>query len=244
MEELDLKELFNMFWSKKWHITIITTIFLIIGIVYTYFFVTPDYQARTTIVLAQSSSAKVANAPVEAETTITTNDLTLNQKLVSTYSELIKSDHICRDVINHLELQKSESALKNSITVSTLKDTDLIEIKVTDAVPEQAKEIAEEIADVFIDKVANGVYHIDNVQVWDEAKVPTGPYNINHTKDMLIFVLVGLVISSVYVLIANMLDITVKSKEDIERKVGIPVLTQIPVCNFDYSVKTSRGGKK
>ena len=243
MEELDLKELFNMFWSKKEHIAIITIICFIIGIIYTYFFVTPDYQARTTIVLAQSS-AKTANTPVESETTITTNDLTLNQKLVSTYSELIKSDHICRDVINHLELKKSETALKNSITVSTLKDTDLIEIKVTDAVPEQAKEIAEEIADVFIDKVANGVYHIDNVQVWDEAKVPTSPYNINHTKDMMIFVLMGLVISSVYVLIANMLDITVKSKEDIERKVEIPVLTQIPVCNFDYSVKPSRGGKK
>ena len=234
-----------MFWSKKWHIAIITTVFLIIGVIYTYFFVKPDYQSRTTIVLAQSSSAaKTSNAPIEAETTITTNDLTLNQKLVSTYSELIKSDHICRDVINHLELAKSESALKNSITVSTLKDTDLIEIKVTDAIPEQAKEIAEEIADVFIDKVANGVYHIDNVQVWDEAKVPGAPYNINHTKDMLIFVLIGLVISSVYVLIANMLDVTVKSKEDIERKIGLPVLTQIPVCNFDYSIKTARGGKK
>ena len=242
MEELDLKELFNMFWSKKLHIAIITAIFLVIGIVYTYAFVTPDYQARTTVVLAQSSAKTAASA--ETETTITTNDLTLNQKLVSTYSELIKSDHIINDVITHLNLNKTASALKSSISVSTLKDTDLIEIRVTDAVPEQAKEIAEEIANVFIDKVANGVYHIDNVQVWDEAKVPTSPYNINHTKDVMIFILVGLVISAVYVLVANMLDTTVKSKEDIENKMGIPVLTQIPVCNFDLSVKISKGGKR
>lgn len=242
MEELDLKELFNMFWSKRIHIAIITAIFLVIGIIYTYVFVTPDYQSRTTVVLAQSSVKTATSA--ETETTITTNDLTLNQKLVSTYSELIKSDHILNDVISHLQLNKTTGALRSSITVSTLKDTDLIEIKVTDAIPEQAKEIAEEIADVFIDKVANGVYHIDNVQVWDEAKVPTGPYNINHTKDALIFILVGLVVSAVYVLVANMLDTTVKSKEDIENKLGIPVLTQIPICNFDYTLKSSKGGRK
>lgn len=242
MEELDLKELFNMFWSKRVHIAIITAIFLIIGIIYTYFFVTPDYQASTTVVLAQSSAK--ATTATETETTITANDLTLNQKLVSTYSELIKSDHIINDVITHLNLNKTSSAVKNSITVSTLKDTDLIQIKVTDAVPEQAKEIAEEIADVFIDKVANGVYHIDNVQVWDKAEVPSTPYNINHKKDVFIFVLVGLVFSAIYVLIANMLDTTVKSKEDIENKLGIAVLTQIPVCNYDYNIKATKGGKK
>lgn len=244
MEELDLKELFNMFWSKKIHIAIITAIFLVIGIIYTYFFVTPDYESKTTIILAQSGG-KAAAAGAEGETdVITTNDLTLNQKLVSTYSELIKSKNISREVIEHLNLNKSESALQSSISVSAVKDTDLIQIKVTDANPNQAKETAEEIADVFIEKVAVGVYHINNVQVWDKAEVPNNPYNINHTKDVLIFILVGLVISAVYVLIANMLDTTVKSKEDIENKVGIPVLTQIPVCDFDYSIKTSKGGKR
>ena len=90
MEELDLKELFNMFWSRKVIIAIITAIFMVIGIIYTFVFVTPDYQSRTTIILAQSAS-KSAGTATEPEATITTNDLTLNQKLVSTYSELIKS---------------------------------------------------------------------------------------------------------------------------------------------------------
>ena len=243
MEELDLKELFNMFWSKKVHIGIITAIFVVIGLVYTFFYVTPDYASKTTIILAQSGT-KAPVAGVEGETdVITTNDLTLNQKLVSTYSELIKSKNISGEVIKHLNLNKSESALLSSITVSAVKDTDLIQIRVTDSDPNQAKEIAEEIADVFIEKVAVGVYHINNVQVWDKAEVPNSPYNINHTKDVLIFILAGLVISAVYVLIANMLDTTVKSKEDIENKIGIPVLTQIPVCDFNYNIKTSKGGK-
>ena len=243
MEELDLKELFNMFWSRKVIIAIITAVFMVIGIIYTYFFVTPDYQSRTTIILAQSAS-KSAGTATEPEATITTNDLTLNQKLVSTYSELIKSKNIVRDVKEHLQLNKSEEAIKNSITVSTVKDTDLIEIKVRDEDPEQAKLIAEEVANVFIDKVADGVYNINNVQVWDKAELNSAPYNINHKKDIAIFILIGLVVSSVYVLIANMLDTTVKSKEDIEDKVGLSVLTTIPVCDFEFNSKSNKGGRK
>ena len=228
------------------HIAIITAIFFVIGIIYTYFFVTPDYQSKTTIILAQSGTkTPTQSTATEVETdVITTNDLTLNQKLVSTYSELIKSKNISSEVIEHLQLNKSESALLSSISVSAVKDTDLIQIKVTDADPNQAKKIAEEIANVFIEKVAIGVYHINNVQVWDKAEVPATPYNINHTKDVLIFIIVGVAISAAYVLIANMLDTTVKSKEDIETKLGLPVLTQIPVCNFECSVKTTKGGKK
>lgn len=237
MEELDLKELFNIFWSRKIYIMIITAIFIVIGIIYSYIFVKPDYQSITTIILAQSSTT-------EQGETITTTDLTLNQKLVSTYSELIRSKTILDDVINQLQLDKTVGTLKSHITVSAVKDTDLIQIRVTDKDPETAKMIASEVANVFIDKVANGVYHINNVQVWDKAEVQNTPYNINHGKDVIIFAFIGIVVSSIYALVANMLDTTVKSKEDIEKRLGLSVLTTIPLCDFDYILKASKGGRR
>lgn len=244
MEELDLKELFNMFWSRKLVIILITAVFIVAGIIYTYMFVTPDYQSKTTVILAQSGTKTSSTSPEQQETTITASDLTLNQKLVSTYSELIKSKNILGEVIQHLKLKLTEDQLKSRITVSTVKDTELIQIRVTDPDPKQAKEIAEEIADVFIDKVVDGFYNIKNVQVWDKAEIDNKPYNINHKKDVIIFALAGMVVSAVYVLIANMLDTTVKNKEDIESKIGMPVLTTIPICNFESSLKTTRGGRR
>ena len=68
MEELDLKELFNIFWSRRVYIAIITAIFFIIGIIYTFIFVTPDYESTTTIILAKSTEA------TEETETITTTD--------------------------------------------------------------------------------------------------------------------------------------------------------------------------
>lgn len=239
MEELDLKELINMFWTRKLQIVIIVAIFLIIGLVYSYLYVSPEYQATTTVILAQS-----ATTTEDGQETITSNDLTLNQKLVSTYSTLIKSDNVLDEVIRNLNIDKTASSLKNNITVSSVDDTDLIQISVTDANPELASRIASEVVNVFIEKVANGVYKINNAQVWDEAETPTTPYNINHTRDLIIFIFAGFVVAAIYVLIANMLDTTVKSKDDIEKKLGLTVLTTIPLCDFDMNINKRKGGRK
>lgn len=242
MEELDLKELLNIFWSRRLYILVIVAIFIVIGVIYSYIFVTPKYQSATTIILAKSSTSSTGN---NSGDTITTTDLTLNQKLVSTYTELIKSKNILSEVISNLKIQKTEADLKNNITVSAVKDTDLIKITVADVKPEVAQRIASEIADIFIEKVANGVYNINNVQVWDKAEVPTSPYNVNHLKDLVIFAFIGVVISVIYALIANMLDTSVKNKEDVEKKIGLSVLTSIPLCDFDTSfTKMSKGGKR
>lgn len=241
MKEIDIKELFTMFWSRRKIIYIIVGIALIIGAIYSFFFVEPKYQATTTIILAQSANNTTAVGEVD---TITTTDLTLNQKLVSTYSELVKSKNILSDVIEQLKIDKTEDQLKKMITVTAVKDTDLIQIAVRDEDAQLATKIAAKIATVFIDKVAIGVYNINNVQVWDKAEVPTAPYNINHAKDLLIFAAIGVVVSAVYVFIANLLDTTVKTKEDIEEKIGLTVLSVIPVCDFDRTTRPSKGGKK
>ena len=241
MEDLDLKEIFNMFWSRKTYIIIITLIFIIIGSLYSYLYVTPRYKAYTTLVLATSSTE-------DTETTtesITTTDISLNNNLVATYSELIKSKTVLRQVISNLGINKSEDTLKNNVSVSAVKSTQLIQINVTDSDPYQAKIIANEVAKVFINEVTAKFYGMNNVHIVDEAEEESLPYNINHTKDIMMFSFIGLVIACIYVLIANMLDTTVKNKEDVERKLGLTVLEMIPNCNFDELPKPiKKGGRR
>ena len=240
MEELDLKELFSMFWAKKIQIALLIAIFIVIGFIYSFVLLEPKYQSTTSILLAGSSSSQDGE-----NTGITSTEMTLNKSLVSTYSELIKSKNILSEVIENLGIDKSEGGLKANISVSEVEDTDLIQISVVDPDPTLAQRIAKEIAIVFIEKVANGVYKINNAQVWDAAEVPEVPYNINHAKDLLIFAVAGFVIACIYVLIANMLDTTVKSKEDIERKLGLTVLTSMPLCDFkNTETRKSKGGRR
>ncbi|CDA16269.1 lipopolysaccharide biosynthesis [Clostridium sp. CAG:571] len=236
MEELDLKQLVNIFWNKRLHVISIVLIFLIIGTVYTFLFVTPKYKSYTSLVLARSESTKENETDTS---TITQTDITLNQKLVSTYSELVKSKNVLREVIKNLNINESEENLKDNITVSAVKDTELIQITVTNYYPDRASDIANEIAKVFTKKVGE-IYNINNVYIVDEAERANTPYNINHIKDIAIFIAIGLIVSVGYVLISNLLDTTVKSAEDIEKELGVVALASIPLLKDD--TKKMKGG--
>ncbi len=241
MEELDLKELFEIFWSKKVQIILIILIFAVIGIIYTMGFVTPEYTSSTTLVLATSNGEN--QSAMNTTNSITTTDITLNSKLVSTYSVLVRSKDVLGQVISNLGIDISWESLKNNVTVSAVEDTEVIEISVTNGNPQYAADIANEIAKVFSDKVAE-IYNINNVHIVDEAETPTGPSNINHTKDVIIFAFIGVVVAVIYVLIANMLDTTIKTADDIERQFKLPVLASIPIYGADMQKKKKKGGRK
>ena len=237
MEELDLKQLLTIFWNKRIHIISIVLIFLVIGTTYTFMFVKPKYQADTKLLLTQQFEL-VEEGNVNTKK-ITQSDITLNQKLVSTYSELVKTKNVLREVTKRLGLSVSEEELRKNITVAQVDDTEFIKITVKNANAVDAKNIANEIAKIFCEKVAE-IYNINNVTIVDEAEEPQGPYNISHIRDIALFAVAGLVLSVIYVLIFNMLDSTITSAEQIEKELGISVLVSIPVLrdesrqNQDY----------
>ena len=239
MEEIDLKELFRLFWNKRYSIIIIVILFVAMGLIYTAVFVEPVYTSSTKLVLAASNSVD-SNKSVDSS--ISTTDITINSRLVSTYSEVIKSNGIIRKVINNLGLNIDEATLKKGIEVSRYKDTEVIEIKVTNEDNELAAKVANELVNVFIDTVKE-LYKIENVYILDEAEVPVNPSNIHHMRDLVLFAAIGIAISGAYVLVLNMLDTTVKTAEEIESIYKIPVLASIPVYS-ESLVKEKKGGKR
>lgn len=234
MEELDLKELCKMFWNRKIRIILIVILFVIVGMIYSIFFVTPMYSSSTTLVLASNLNVK--------DSSITATDLSVNSKLVSTYSELVKSKNVLRTVIDNLDIDIDEEDLRKNIDVSPVKDTELIEITVTNENKYYARKIANEIAEVFMEKVKS-IYNIENIQVVDEAETSNEPSNTNYKRDIAIYIMAGLVVSGLYVLIENMLDTTIKSAEEIENVYQLPVLASIPVYEQEGK-STKKGGKR
>lgn len=237
MEDFDLKELFNLFWNKKTEIILLVLIFIVIGIVYTVGFTTPMYSSSSTLVLATTAKNDLSQA--SSITSSTATEITVNSKLVATYSEIVKSKNILRQVISNLNIDIDEKALRSKVNVSAVKDTELIEITVKNENAVYAAKIANEIADVFTQKVQE-IYNIDNVQIVDKAEPSDTPSNINHKRDVVIFALAGFVISVMYILIANMLDTTVKTAEQVERDFQFPVLASIPVYNMDMQKSKSK----
>ena len=130
-------------------------------------------------------------------------------------------------------INESEDTLKDKITVSQIEDTEILKITVKDGDPVKAMKIANEITNVFAKNIAQKIYGINNVYVVDVAEESITPFNINHIRDILIFLVIGLVIAVIYVLVANMFDNTIKSFDDIEDSAELTALVSIPYVNDD-----------
>lgn len=238
MEEIDLKELIEMFLEKKFLIIFVVILFAILGAVYTNEFITPMYQSSTSLVLVQTGSE--SNTSEDSES-ITSTDLTLNSKLIEVYKVIANSKLVANKVIKNLKLDISTEKLQESIAVSSNSEAELV-ITVTDESPEEACRIANELARVFKDKVTE-IYKVENLYVLDVAEVQDIPCNINLAKNIIIFAFVGAVLVAGYILLVNMLDTTVKTDSDIERALSVPVLASI-VLTGEASKKKSKKSKK
>lgn len=224
-DEIDLRQLLKLLWDKKVTILIVVLIAVIAGWVYTSFMVKPVYTSSIRLILAQKNTTDASTG------VITQTDVTLNDKLIDTYKEIAVSNSVIRTVINNLDLKNvDEDALKKEINVTAVTGTQILKISVTDKDADRATKIANEMGKVFSERIKD-IYKIENVSVLDEAETPEEPSNVNHKRDMLIFLAVGIVLAIAIVLLANMLDNSIKSSADIET-LNLTVLAEIPECDF------------
>lgn len=222
MEEINLEELLKFFISKIKFIALATVIFLVLGFVYVNFILTPMYHSSTTLILVGSSENQ--------NSTTTQNDINLNKNLISTYSEIVKSRTVLQQVIDKLNLDEDTTTLSKKISVSSVENTEIIKIQVSDKNNKISKDIASTTADVFMKEVKN-IYNLTNVSVIDKASLENVPYNINIVKQLLISGAIGFVLSSGIVFLIFYFDTTIKSSKDIEEKLGLPVIGNITLID-------------
>lgn len=223
MEEIELKELL-WYYLKKIPIIILTIILaILLGYLYMEYYQVPMYQGKTTIILIQKND-NISNDMGDTE-----NQLNVNEKLVATYSEIIKSRRVLEQVINNLELKTTISLLEEQIDIEAIIDTSIIEITVTDKNNKKAALIANELATVFKEEVTK-LYNLENVSVIDKAIIEKEPYNVNKIKQMIIYIAIGITSSCLFIFIMYYFDNSIKNKKEIETKFDLPVLGEIPIA--------------
>ena len=218
MEEIDLKELFDFIKKKLGLLITITVGICLLGCVYGLFIQKPMYKSYTTIILGGNETTN--------SQTITQSDITLNKNLVDTYAEIVKSRRVLEQVIDELNLEETYEKLSNKISVSAVNNTEIIKITVNDSDPIKAKNIANITANFFSKEVVK-LYNMNNVNVLDEANEADKPYNINVPKQVIIYFFIGLIIALSVLFIIFYFDRTIKSAEQVEQKIKLPILGSV-----------------
>lgn len=136
---IDLVEVFYLLWG---HILQIIACFLVGAILafgFTYFVVTPTYQASASIYVVSASNDSIVNL----------TDLQVGSQLTADYQELMLSRPLLQDVIRNLELEVDYKAIAQQISITNTNDTRILKITVTDTDPQQAADIANELGIVL-----------------------------------------------------------------------------------------------
>ena len=234
MDEINLKDLFNYYVKRILVIILVTIVALMIGFIYSTEIQVPMYHGTTTIILVQKQNDKDTSYAYQ-------NELNINEKLVSTYSQIIKSRRVLEQVINNLKLETTPKELAEDINVTAVTDTSIIKVSVSDKDNKKAVSIANEVANVFKKEISN-IYNLENVSIVDNAIIEEKPYNINLIKELAISGIAGIVLSCGILFLVYYFDNTIKTKTDIEESIGLPVLAEVPTAK-KLTKKNNRGDK-
>lgn len=223
MEEqvISISEIFEAL-KKRWILIVsITLVATLISGILSFFVIKPTYEASTKVFVGKEESSLEG---------YNTNDIQMYQKLLQTYAETIKTNEVIQAAINNTNADLSVKDVKDSLTVTPIADTQILQIKYKNNDPEVAKSILENITNEFVilakELVPNG-----NVRVIEAVQLPEDPVAPNKKMNIAIAFLLGLMVSVGLVFLLEYLDNTFKTKENLERELDIPVLGIIPLVN-------------
>ena len=218
-EVIDLREYLSII-KKKWFImAILCVVCVAASTVYSFFIAKPVYQAETTLI--------VKTEKTEGTNTVTSDQIKTTQQLAVTYGEIIKSRKVLDNVIKNLDLDESYGQLSGKISVSTVSDTQIIKVSVQDTNKSNAAKIANEIPKVFA-KEAIRIADANGVEVIDKAQTPVNPVSPNKKMNILIAGVLGVMIGLFIIFIIEFLNTKIKTPQDIEKELGLPLLGVIP----------------
>ena len=231
MEEINIKDFFN--YLKKYILIICGVVVIFVIGVFTYdkSIKKPLYTTYTTIILTKSNEAQTS-------TTITQNDILLNQKLVETYTKIIKSKLVLDQVISETGITYTAEELGQNVAVEAYENTEMLKISVTDSDPELAASIANSIAQVFSGEVAK-IYQMNNISVIDIAQVPEEVSNNTLTRDFFIALFISIFGSIGVIFIIYYFDDSIKLTDDLEEEIGMPVIAKV----FKSDIGSKNRGK-
>ena len=225
-ETIDLLELLGVVRRHIVALLLTTVLAAAAGFAVSKFLMTPQYQA---------SALMIVNTRQDTTANVTSDQLNSASKLVSTYSIIVKSDTVLNQVIANLGLNMSYETLAGKVGVAAVDDTQVMEITVTDANPDGARQVCEQITQVAPDAILTAV-EAGSVKVISAASVDPDPVSPNVMRNMAIAGVLGLVVCLGVLFLQVLLDNKINTEEDVTKQLGLNVIGVIP----DYE----NGGKK
>lgn len=185
---------------------------------YTTYFIDDLYYSRGSLYVDSSNEKKTQDVSYQ--------NIITSKELIYTYMEVLKSDSFMEIVANKSGLGYSASQLKRMINMTSLNDTEIMEVSIRTTSPESSRKIVQTVLDNANEEMTK-IFQGGNVYTVDAASYNESKVYPSIRKNMLIGAVVGFILSALLFFCLELFDTRIKSTADIEA-FNLSVLGEIP----------------
>lgn len=177
--------------------------------------------------------------PQVNESEVDYQGLLTNQKMVQSYSAMIKTRSIINKTIESLNLDINYESFSSMISVSSNTDTQMIMVTVKDTNKTEVAKMANELATTFVKEIEKSM-GVNNIIIIDPAVEPKNPVEPKKTLNLIIGVMGGLMIGFVLSFLLETMNHKIKTHEDVKKYLKIKTLGVIPHNNIDNEMNDKK----
>ncbi len=229
-----INDIITIILKRLWLIVILALVGGLVAFTYSQYMLPKKYTSKITLYVYNDKSGQVNQM-------LNSNDFALSARLVDTYMVILKSDTVLETVsskISKLGLNYKVTDIRSMISAEVVDDTEVFEVKISAGNPEDAKIIADAIEQVAPAEIIR-VVRAGAVETVDKATLPTKHSSPNISQNTIIGIVIGIVLACVMAFLFELMNTSVKSKEELTEQYKLPVLTVIPNL---YGESRSRRG--
>ena len=193
----------------------------------------------------ETNTAEIATAQKLAETyIIVLQDITTYEKISEKFSE----DYDMEQLEGKVPLEEnkatgeiwvSPSYIQSCVSISSVEETEVLNISATTEIPQIAVDICNYMTEVAPD-VLMRVVKAGSVEAINEPKLPTSPVSPNVKKISAIGAMAGMLLTIAVIVLIKFLNNRVSTGAEVKAKFDVAILAEIPT----FTKKIKKGAYK
>lgn len=226
---------------RRWKLLVIFAVIgCLLGYFYTANFTTLTYTSSVefftyAVDSQQELSDSIATQSNDSVRTSYTSKMNYAQRMLPTYIEIFKTNAfnatVADDLNERVNANYSTGTVKGAVKYEIQEDTALFRATVTTSNPDLSYEIAKQLEETIPKAMQNRNSGLVHASVEDKALKASAAESLGYPQKMAIGAILGIVVAAAYVILRNLLDVRIRTDEELIDKYNIPVLGSIP--NFE-----------
>lgn len=224
----DISEVLGGIKDKWKNIVLIVLFFLLISSIYNIFFINKEYEANVKIFIGKQKFKNITE-------TYNNEEINLYQRLITTYSEVIKSKKLINESIKGSKMNYLQDKYENinydllmeNLTVNPIANTQIIEIKYKSLNPQQSYDLLYSITENLI-SYSKELYPNVNITILEQVHVNLKPLMNKKLTIIGSGLILGLIVGIGGIIGVMYLNNTYKNQKSLEEEIGLTVIGVIP----------------